>query len=594
MALGDVSLLWPAGRRGAAGGAPGVSAAAATDLDLDPVVRALAGRDSRREAMVRAVLTRPVADGEVIRYRQAALTDLMNDARLRAGLGSLLSLLAEAAHEEQPAARGESDWGVLAFTRRLNDLALYVRAVERLQALLAAAAPASEAFGALRAAVEEEAASESFRALQAELPAVRSQLSQGECITLVINLKPSWEPESAAILSIGPRTAGRGILQRLLPGQAAHALTPLRRVEGAGLLAADHSLGRDLRALLESTAAPVIGALERFHQVHAAGLMHLEAELAFLLGAAELFARLGAMGLPFCMAEVAPIAERSARIESAFSLALALRLLADPRPGPRRIVPSDVRFSPEGRIWILTGPNRGGKTTFLRAVGLSHLLFATGLPVPGRRARLSPIDRIITHFVTQEHGTPGEGRLDEEAEGLAQIFAEATPHSLILLNEVLAGSTSQVEALALAGDAVRGLRLLGARCVFATHLHDLAASVDRINASVPDADSAVGSLVAGVLEPGDTAPEPITFGRTAEAVAAPGTEPPAGAERGEGEPQPTFHIMPGPPRGLSFASAIARQHGISFAQLRDRLRARGIGVSVGQEGREAVPAPAPR
>ncbi len=578
VALAEVSLLWPDGVRGARRGG-GLRAETAADLDLDPLVRALAGRERRRESMVRAVLGEPVSDGAVIAYRQAVLADLMTDARLRDGLASVLPLLAEAARGEEPASHTEADWGVLAFTRRLNDLALYVRAADRIKGLLAAASPASRGLNALRAALEEETGGETFRALQAGLPALRAQLSQGECITLAINLKPSWEPESAAILSIGPRTAGRGILQRLLASQEAeHALTPLRRVDASGMLGAEHSLARDLRALLEGTAAPVIAALQQFHTVHAGALAHLEGELAFLTGAAELFSRLRAMGLPFCVPEVAPVEERATHIEAGFSLALALRLLVDPRPGPRRIVPSDISFGPGGRVWILTGPNRGGKTTFLRAVGLSHLLFASGLPVPGRRARLSPVDRIITHFVTQERGTPGEGRLDEEAEGLARIFAEATPQSLILLNEVLAGSTSQVEALALAGDAVRGLRLLGARCVFATHLHDLAASVDRLNAAVPDADSTVGSLVAGVLEPGDSAPDPFTFGRSGDPGSAPGLDPPDDpAARGEDEPRPTFHIMPGPPRGLSFASAIARQHGISFAQLRARLAARGIG-----------------
>lgn len=528
---------------------------------------------------MRAVLTDVATDEATIAYRQEVVAELMADARLRDGLASVLPLLSEAVHPEEASSRDRGDdWGVLAFTRRLNDLSLYVRVATRLRQLLGAATPVSRGILALRDALEADTRSEGFVALEKELPALRERLQQGESITVAINLKPSWEPESAAILAIGPRIAGRGMLDRLLPGgQSAHALTPLRRADG-GVLNSDNLLSRDLRALLENTAAPVIAALERFHAVHAGALAHLEGELAFLTGAAELFAHLGGLGLPFCVPEVAPADERVCRVESAYSLPLALRLLAETRPGARRVVPSDITFDGSGRVWVLTGPNRGGKTTFLRAVGLAHVLFAAGLPVPGRSARIAPIDRIITHFVTQERGTPGEGRLDEEAEGLAQIFTEATPHSLILMNEVLAGSTSQIEALALAGDAARGLRLLGARCIFATHLHDLAASVDRINASVPDADSPVGSLVAGVADAGDVVPEPFTFGRLETGVAAEDVVV-EGQDRGEDEPRPTFHIMPGSPRGLSFASAIAKQHGISFPQLRARLRERGIGVA---------------
>jgi DNA mismatch repair protein MutS len=359
-------------------------------------------------------------------------------------------------------------------------------------------------------------------------------------VTIAINLKPSWEPESAAILSIGPRTAGpASLVDRLFHVQQAEgrALTPLRRADPVRFTNPDNVLFRDLRTLLEATAGPAITALEKYRALSAAKLAHLEPEIAFYLGAAALAMRLQAAGLPLCRAEVAPAAERTTRVHGAYNLALALRLLAERGPGARRIVPSDILFDGSaGRVWILTGPNRGGKTTFIRAVGLVHVLFAAGLPVPGRAARLSPIDAVHTHFLAPETAKPGEGRLDEEAERLAEIFAEATPGSLLLLNEVLAG-TSQVEALALAVDAVRGLRLLGARCIYATHLHDLAAETDAAE--------------------GPAAPDP--------------------AERGEGEPRPTFHIVPGPPRMQSFASAIARQHGISYTQLRQKLRQRGFG-----------------
>jgi len=142
------------------------------------------------------------------------------------------------------------------------------------------------------------------------------------------------------------------------------------------------------------------------------------------------------------------------------------------------------------------------------------------------------------------------GRLDEEAERLAGIFQRATPHSLVLLNETLAG-TAASEAEALARDAVRGFRLLGARAVYVTHLHDLAMAVDEINATTPGA-SLVGSLVADAEEEEE---ENSATGR---------------------HHRRTFRIHPGAPRGRSFASDIARRYGISFSQLAVLLRERGI------------------
>ncbi|MDE2993536.1 MAG: DNA mismatch repair protein MutS, partial [Chloroflexota bacterium] len=192
-----------------------------------------------------------------------------------------------------------------------------------------------------------------------------------------------------------------------------------------------------------------------------------------------------------------------------------------------------------------TGPNRGGKTTYTRAVGQAQILFQAGLHVPASQARLSPADAIYTHFPRLEEEQLGQGRLDEEAKRLARVFKDATRYSLILLNEVLAG-TSAIEALGIAFDAMRGLRLLGARAIYTTHLHELAARADEINAGTPG-DALVGSLVAQVEE---------------ETSAA------------QSHHARTFRIVAGPPRGSSYASEIAEQHGISYPQLEELLQER--------------------
>jgi DNA mismatch repair ATPase MutS len=160
---------------------------------------------------------------------------------------------------------------------------------------------------------------------------------------------------------------------------------------------------------------------------------------------------------------------------------------------------------------------------------------------------LSPVDAIHTHFPMLEPDQPGHGRLDQEAARVAAIFQRATPRSLILLNEALAG-TSAFEALDLARGIVRGLRLLGARAIYVTHLHDLANAVDEINRTTPG-EALVGSLVA---EPGRPAAD------------------------GSGALVRTFRIEPGRPHGQSFAAEIAEQHGISFDRLADLLRQRGL------------------
>jgi DNA mismatch repair ATPase MutS len=291
---------------------------------------------------------------------------------------------------------------------------------------------------------------------------------------------------------------------------------------------------RDLRHLLGQVVGPVEAALEQYASVSSAMLSQLGLELALLLGAARLIERLRCAGLPVCCPEVLPLDERRASVEDAYDLRLALAALE--RGGAPEIVTNPVSFDAEaGRVWVLTGPNRGGKTTYTRAVGLLQVLLQAGLFVPARAARLSPVEVILTHFPTREDAVPGQGRLDAEAERLATIFRQARPSSLILLNEALAG-TSALEALDLARGVVRALRLLGARAIYVTHLHELALATDEINASTPG-DGTVGSLVAEA------------------------------DEAGPGRGRRTYRVRPGRPRGASFAAEIAEQHGISFDQL---------------------------
>jgi DNA mismatch repair ATPase MutS len=298
----------------------------------------------------------------------------------------------------------------------------------------------------------------------------------------------------------------------------------------------------DLQRLLERVVSPIGEAIERYVWAQTRDFAALESELSFLLNGVALAQRLRERGLPICRARIADPDERISCMDGSYNVSLALRTGGE--GGGSRIVTNPVVFDDEqGRIWILTGPNRGGKTTYVRAVGLSHILAQAGLPVPAQAARLSPVDAVFTHFPTAESATPGEGRLDEEAVRLAAIFGEATPRSLILLNEVLSG-TSTVEALALARDAVRGLCLLGARAIYVTHLHELAAGTDEINGMSPGCARA-GSLTAEV-------------------------------EGEVGVHRRTFRIRPGPPSGVSYASDIAEQHGISYPQLVELLHRRGL------------------
>jgi hypothetical protein len=525
-------------------------------------VQALSGGQTRREDFVVSLLSELCPDPDVIAFRARAVDNLLEDPTLRQGLANILPALSAAVRERDRSMYGYQ-WTPGLIVERLGDLELYLAAAEGLSEALDASPPGAPALGALRGAVQSLVQSEEFLSLGEELPALRERLEKMQSVTIGVNLAGDLRPESATILSVDPeKIEGRGgLLDRLLGEEAAkRGITKLRGDPGRSLrslfppmqpdaFGRENELVRDLRRLIEGLVGPVGDAIDRFGWARTRAFARLEAELSFLLNAAALIERLRGAGLPVSRPEIAPAEGRGCYLEGAYNASLALRLGQSEgfqRAG-EEIVTNTVRFDGEtSRVWILTGPNRGGKTTYSRAVGLAQVLFQAGLHVPARCGRISPADAVYTHFPRPETAALGEGRLDDEAIRLAEIFRAATPHSLVLINEGLSG-TSTLESLALARDAVRGFCLLGARVVYVTHLHELAAQVEEINRTA--GGRGAGSLVAGVESERE------------------------GSEDGH---RRTFRIRPGPPLGLSYASEIAEQHGVSYRQIQELLRRRGL------------------
>ena len=547
-----VSLLWAEGKApGPPARLPAESAWLA-DLGVDTLARALA-YDSRRSGVTLGLLAALAQDAALISYRQAILADFLACEELGDAVAELIPSLQELQLLGREKAVADENQ-LLTILRRLRELELYVEVLERLLGVLAACRErfCSAGLLALHRWLQEQANAPEFCRLKQALPQLRKSLHHPAAVTVGINLDDTGSPVAATLLSIEERPFGRrkGLLSRLLFGEADDSrpadLAPLHELSPRGTNPLLDPLFWDLERILRASCRPVAQALTSFAHLSGTRLGALADELAFYVGATRLFRRLRAAGLPLCRPRMLPKEERACRFRGLYSINLALRLLDHgPPPGmPARPIPSDVSLGPEGRCCVLTGPNLGGKTTFLQAVGLAHVLAQAGLLVPGIEAEISPVDAIYTHFPKEERMDRGTGRLGEEAQRLAAIFASATPYSLVLLNESLA-STSPGEALYLGRDVLAALRLLGARAIYATHLHDLAENLHELDLRAPGEPPTV-SLVAKIA-----AGQSEALGRT-------------------------FRIEPGPPQGRSFAAEVASAFGISFAQLRQKLRERGL------------------
>ena len=186
-------------------------------------------------------------------------------------------------------------------------------------------------------------------------------------------------------------------------------------------------------------------------------------ELRFYLDICGLLRRAEARGIPHCIPSEAASPQYTAR--ELYDISLLAKEC-------ERIVPNDVSFTEQEPFAFLIGANGGGKTTYLRAVGLNLVLFLAGCPVFAREAVMYPFARIYSHFPRDER-FDRTGRLDEEQERVARMLADAAGHETFLLfNETFSG-TDDVRGFDLLRDAVKKAGEAGHFGLFVTHFHEV-------------------------------------------------------------------------------------------------------------------------
>jgi hypothetical protein len=241
------------------------------------------------------------------------------------------------------------------------------------------------------------------------------------------------------------------------------------------VLLKDQNAMNMISELRGTVIAPTAGAVHETDRWLLGFFTVLRAELGFLVGCVNLHEALGAAGGRVCMPDPVATADPACSTNGLYDP--GLRLTID---GP--VVGNDVAAD-GARIVVVTGANGGGKSTFLRAMGLAHVMQQAGMFVAAERFAASVRSNVLTHFTREEDAAMERGKLHEELARLGDVIDACSPTSLVLLNESLS-STNEREGAEIARQVVMALADSGVIVWFVTHNHQFAADLHR--AAGPD------------------------------------------------------------------------------------------------------------
>ena len=479
------------------------------------------------------------ASPAVIRYRQGVFGDLLENEELCATFSKLMPVLFDITELRRlQAENGDGE----DYLSSMTEIELYISSIDILYHGIAARKKQykSTAFCELAEYIRSLVESEYYAELNERLAELTNRVREIKSVTIGVNLDSQLRPREAGVLSINPETFRSGdTLQKILhigtkddKYTCIASLTPFGKKQTenqktALSLAFNSAINEVYRQSLRSWKRIV----REYVLENTDFLLSLLPEFEFLLKATNLMRALKIKGNALTVPEILPPEARVFRASALYNPAVALKV-------DGAIVTNDLAFDEKAAIFVLTGPNRGGKSVITCALGLCVAMAQLGLLVPATAAAISPVDGIFTHFPTGAEDTIDKGRLGEECARLGEIFDAITEKSLVLLDESLS-STGSFEASYIAAEVLAGLSRSGCHCLFSTHLHELAAEIDAINArTAPVGGVPIDTLVAGIEDAGKR----------------------------------SFKILRRKPDGKSYAHDIASKYGLTYESIVEKIK----------------------
>ncbi len=501
-----------------------LSETACHDLGLDMICRQITDNQKEQNLII-GILSNMTADPEAAVYRQKVFVDILRHPDLRKRLTELFDRLEFIRSFSSIHKESEEKLGLWHLLHRLDELHDYIQCVEAMQNCLSEAELRSEGLLGFRNFIDELYHEACFAEMKKDIAELKKKSSSIQSVTLGINVNERFEAISMGLISVNnkpfrksgivsnfadalssrnrihegtewngdmhyhqiekqqdnalyafiEKTAGISVAQSAPYIENRMVSTIVNTPDDDGASRTTFYLDNTLNKMLDSLVKKLRDTLTKYANIAIVNISHIIPEFIYYIRFAEFISAGMERGFRFCEAQLMENDDISMDAKDLYNLKLAVTM-----ENKDEIVYNDLRFDNEHTVYILTGANRGGKTTITQAVGLLFVLAQGGIYVPASGFAYKPVDCIYTHFPADEDKTMDLGRLGEECVRFKDMYFDCTKDSLLLLNETFS-TTSFEEGFYIAKDSVRALLKKQVRTIYNTHMHKLAADVDEIN-----------------------------------------------------------------------------------------------------------------
>lgn len=430
------------------------------DLNLDIILKFMARNDDYIYRTVRTVMTSPVVDKELILYRQEIIADCVRNHESITELYELVSGIIDENERYKEATKRVNSSNLSSYASAQNTLGhliILVRGFEKTKKFLDAIHYSFQSAGLISFYEQlcENYSEEFVREIIGSIIDLR-QLTDGGEITLSSSVGNGFKMNNIVINSLGVDPNKK----KKLKGKI--SLLVNRFIHRKVIMLEHSKTYEDARELESEGMAHVARLYTGFIQELSSFFDSLHFQLAFYVGAANLKKRMSQLHLPHSWPKISDD-DKHFSFKGLYDLSLGIYKRETP-------VSNDLNTE-DIKLYVITGANQGGKSTYLRSIGIAQLMMQCGMFVPATHYCSRLYDGIFSHFTRREDTALNSGKLDEELSRMNRILTQITPDSLLLLNESFA-STTEKEGTQIALDVVNALYENDTRIFTVTHLYE--------------------------------------------------------------------------------------------------------------------------